>query len=74
MLHQQITDTRAIHYQEATALAALIRTKQLSSRECWSAAVAWAIAIPMFEFGQASPILTKGSPRAVSVRRIVIRQ
>ena len=33
MLHQQITDTGAIHYQEATALAALIRTKQLSSRE-----------------------------------------
>jgi aspartyl-tRNA(Asn)/glutamyl-tRNA(Gln) amidotransferase subunit A len=33
MLHQQITDTSAIHYQEATALAALIRTKQLSSRE-----------------------------------------
>jgi aspartyl-tRNA(Asn)/glutamyl-tRNA(Gln) amidotransferase subunit A len=33
MLHQQITDTRAIHYQEASALAALIRTKQLSSRE-----------------------------------------
>jgi aspartyl-tRNA(Asn)/glutamyl-tRNA(Gln) amidotransferase subunit A len=33
MLHQQITDTNAIHYQEATALAALIRTKQLSSRE-----------------------------------------
>ena len=27
MLHQQITDTSAIHYQEATALAALIRTK-----------------------------------------------
>ena len=33
MLHQQIADTSAIHYQEATALAALIRTKQLSSRE-----------------------------------------
>ena len=33
MLHQQIRDTSAIHYQEATALAALIRTKQLSSRE-----------------------------------------
>jgi aspartyl-tRNA(Asn)/glutamyl-tRNA(Gln) amidotransferase subunit A len=33
MIHQQITDTSAIHYQEATALAALIRTKQLSSRE-----------------------------------------
>ena len=33
MLHQPITDTSAIHYQEATALAALIRTKQLSSRE-----------------------------------------
>ena len=33
MLHQQITDTTAIHYQDATALAALIRTKQLSSRE-----------------------------------------
>jgi aspartyl-tRNA(Asn)/glutamyl-tRNA(Gln) amidotransferase subunit A len=33
MLHQQIADTSAIHYQEATALAALIRTKQLSSHE-----------------------------------------
>src|ERR1700731_4051273 len=33
MLHQQITDVNTIHYQEATALAALIRTKQLSSRE-----------------------------------------
>jgi aspartyl-tRNA(Asn)/glutamyl-tRNA(Gln) amidotransferase subunit A len=33
MLHQHIADTSAIHYQEATALAALIRTKQLSSRE-----------------------------------------
>jgi aspartyl-tRNA(Asn)/glutamyl-tRNA(Gln) amidotransferase subunit A len=33
MLHHQIADTSAIHYQEATALAALIRTKQLSSRE-----------------------------------------
>jgi aspartyl-tRNA(Asn)/glutamyl-tRNA(Gln) amidotransferase subunit A len=33
MLHQQMADTSAIHYQEATALAALIRTKQLSSRE-----------------------------------------
>ena len=33
MLHRQIADTSAIHYQEATALAALIRTKQLSSRE-----------------------------------------
>ena len=33
MLHQQIADTSAIHYREATALAALIRTKQLSSRE-----------------------------------------
>ncbi len=33
MLHQQITDVSVIHYQEATALAALIRTKQLSSRE-----------------------------------------
>ena len=33
MLHKQITDTSAIYYQEATALAALIRTKQLSSRE-----------------------------------------
>ena len=33
MLHQQIADTSAIHYQEATALAALIRTRQLSSRE-----------------------------------------
>jgi aspartyl-tRNA(Asn)/glutamyl-tRNA(Gln) amidotransferase subunit A len=33
MLHQPIADTSAIHYQEATALAALIRTKQLSSRE-----------------------------------------
>jgi aspartyl-tRNA(Asn)/glutamyl-tRNA(Gln) amidotransferase subunit A len=33
MLHQQIADTSAIPYQEATALAALIRTKQLSSRE-----------------------------------------
>jgi aspartyl-tRNA(Asn)/glutamyl-tRNA(Gln) amidotransferase subunit A len=33
MLHQQIADTGAIHYQEATALAALIRAKQLSSRE-----------------------------------------
>ena len=33
MLHQQIVDLSAIHYQEATALAALIRTKQLSSRE-----------------------------------------
>ncbi|HEY1863679.1 MAG TPA: amidase, partial [Roseiarcus sp.] len=33
MLHRQITGASAIHYQEATALAALIRTKQLSSRE-----------------------------------------
>jgi aspartyl-tRNA(Asn)/glutamyl-tRNA(Gln) amidotransferase subunit A len=33
MLHQQIADTSSIHYQKATALAALIRTKQLSSRE-----------------------------------------
>jgi aspartyl-tRNA(Asn)/glutamyl-tRNA(Gln) amidotransferase subunit A len=33
MLHQQISDEGAIHYQDATALAALIRTKQLSSRE-----------------------------------------
>jgi aspartyl-tRNA(Asn)/glutamyl-tRNA(Gln) amidotransferase subunit A len=33
MLHQKIADTSAIYYQEATALAALIRTKQLSSRE-----------------------------------------
>src|ERR1700719_1419934 len=33
MLHQQITDVNNIHYQEGTALAALIRTKQLSSRE-----------------------------------------
>ena len=33
MLHQQITDVSVIHYQEATALAALIRTKQLSSHE-----------------------------------------
>ena len=33
MLHQQIADTSAIRYQEANALAALIRTKQLSSRE-----------------------------------------
>jgi aspartyl-tRNA(Asn)/glutamyl-tRNA(Gln) amidotransferase subunit A len=33
MLHQQIADTSAIHYLEATALAALIRTRQLSSRE-----------------------------------------
>jgi aspartyl-tRNA(Asn)/glutamyl-tRNA(Gln) amidotransferase subunit A len=33
MLHQQITDTSAIHCREATTLAALIRTKQLSSRE-----------------------------------------
>ena len=33
MLHQHIADTGPIHYQEATALAALIRTKQLSSRE-----------------------------------------
>ena len=33
MLHHQIADTRPIHYQKATALAALIRTKQLSSRE-----------------------------------------
>jgi aspartyl-tRNA(Asn)/glutamyl-tRNA(Gln) amidotransferase subunit A len=33
MLHQQISDTSAIHYLEATALAALIRTRQLSSRE-----------------------------------------
>jgi aspartyl-tRNA(Asn)/glutamyl-tRNA(Gln) amidotransferase subunit A len=33
MLHRKITDTSAIHYQDATALAALIRTKQLSSRE-----------------------------------------
>ena len=33
MLHQPIADANAIHYQDATALAALIRTKQLSSRE-----------------------------------------
>jgi Asp-tRNA(Asn)/Glu-tRNA(Gln) amidotransferase A subunit family amidase len=33
MLHQQMADTSAIHYQGATALAALIRTKQLSLRE-----------------------------------------
>jgi aspartyl-tRNA(Asn)/glutamyl-tRNA(Gln) amidotransferase subunit A len=33
MLHQQIADTSAIHYLEGTALAALIRTRQLSSRE-----------------------------------------
>jgi aspartyl-tRNA(Asn)/glutamyl-tRNA(Gln) amidotransferase subunit A len=33
MLHQQIADTSAVHYRDATALAALIRTKQLSSRE-----------------------------------------
>jgi aspartyl-tRNA(Asn)/glutamyl-tRNA(Gln) amidotransferase subunit A len=33
MLHQKIADTSAIHYRDATALAALIRTKQLSSRE-----------------------------------------
>jgi Asp-tRNA(Asn)/Glu-tRNA(Gln) amidotransferase A subunit family amidase len=33
MLHQQIADTSAIHYLEATALAAIIRTRQLSSRE-----------------------------------------
>src|ERR1700755_283102 len=33
MLHQKVVDTSAIHYQETTALAALIRTKQLSSRE-----------------------------------------
>src|ERR1700723_82205 len=33
MLHQQISDASAIHYRDATALAALIRTKQFSSRE-----------------------------------------
>jgi aspartyl-tRNA(Asn)/glutamyl-tRNA(Gln) amidotransferase subunit A len=33
MLHEQIADTNAIYYLDATALAALIRTKQLSSRE-----------------------------------------
>lgn len=33
MLHRQITGATTIHYQEATELAALIRTKQLSSRE-----------------------------------------
>jgi aspartyl-tRNA(Asn)/glutamyl-tRNA(Gln) amidotransferase subunit A len=33
MLHQKISDTSVIHYRDATALAALIRTKQLSSRE-----------------------------------------
>jgi aspartyl-tRNA(Asn)/glutamyl-tRNA(Gln) amidotransferase subunit A len=33
MLHEQIADTGAIHYRDATALAALIRTKTISSRE-----------------------------------------
>jgi aspartyl-tRNA(Asn)/glutamyl-tRNA(Gln) amidotransferase subunit A len=33
MLDRQIADTNAIHYRDATTLAALIRTKQLSSRE-----------------------------------------
>ena len=33
MLHQQISDASAIHYRDATALAALIRTNQFSSRE-----------------------------------------
>jgi aspartyl-tRNA(Asn)/glutamyl-tRNA(Gln) amidotransferase subunit A len=33
MLHQQVAVPSVIHYQEASALAALIRTKQLSSRE-----------------------------------------
>ena len=33
MLDRPIADTQAIHYQDATALAALIKTKQLSSRE-----------------------------------------
>jgi aspartyl-tRNA(Asn)/glutamyl-tRNA(Gln) amidotransferase subunit A len=33
MLHEQIADTDAIHYRDATALAALIRTKKISSRE-----------------------------------------
>jgi aspartyl-tRNA(Asn)/glutamyl-tRNA(Gln) amidotransferase subunit A len=33
MLHEQIADAGAIHYRDATALAALIRTKKISSRE-----------------------------------------
>jgi aspartyl-tRNA(Asn)/glutamyl-tRNA(Gln) amidotransferase subunit A len=33
VLDRQIADTNAIYYRDATTLAALIRTKQLSSRE-----------------------------------------
>ena len=33
MAHVKISETNPIHYQDATTLAALIRTKKVSSRE-----------------------------------------